>query len=200
MAISATGIAVNLMLGFEQNNRATFERAKRFAQLDGITRKGKALTDYIDANKQAVKSWIELDVSNKRKAANEFIATGSIEPIEQYKAERNKPVEPILQKPKQYANKYTFSSVAFNTTNGTTKTRHVIKLERYYIEALGHIGISGKDVAAWLSDSTSPEWNETTGDKSIIKIVKAAIVNALVSRTNSTNKRRTRATTENEGL
>ena len=90
-------------------------------------------------------------------------------------------VDPIQHKqPKQYAEKYQFKSVAFNTSDGANKARHVIKIERYYIDALNKIGVD--NLPAWLSESTTKEWNETTGDKSIMKIVKSEIVNELLKR------------------
>ena len=90
-------------------------------------------------------------------------------------------VEPIQHKqPKQYADKYQFKSVAFNTSDGANKTRHVIKIERYYIDALTAIGVD--NLPAFLSKATTKEWNETTGDKSIMKIVKSAIVNELLKK------------------
>jgi hypothetical protein len=90
-------------------------------------------------------------------------------------------VEPIQHKqPKQYADKYQFKSVAFNTSDGANKARHVIKIERYYIDALTAIGVD--NLPAFLSKATTKEWNETTGDKSIMKIVKSAIVNELLKR------------------
>lgn len=90
-------------------------------------------------------------------------------------------VEPIQQKtPKQYANKYQFKSVAFNTSDGKNKTRHVIKLENYFIEALKQIGVD--NLPAFLSEITTTEWNKSTGDKSIMKIVKASIVNELLKK------------------
>ena len=90
-------------------------------------------------------------------------------------------ITPIQHKqPKQYAEKYQFKSIAFYTSDGANKARHVIKIERYYIDALTAIGVD--NLPAFLSKATTKEWNETTGDKSIMKIVKSAIVNELLKR------------------
>jgi hypothetical protein len=195
MTISATGIAVNLILGVNQNNHVTFELAKQFAARDGIKRTGKKLTDYISDNKQAAIEFVEAQNKARQLARDDIMATGSAKPladyVEQIQVEQilqnnvepiqQNNVEPIQQKtPKQYANKYQFKSVAFNTSDGKNKTRHVIKLENYFIEALKQIGVD--NLPAFLSEITTTEWNESTGDKSIMKIVKASIVNELLKK------------------
>ena len=90
----------------------------------------------------------------------------------------------LIELPKQnkpcYSKQYYYKTITLFTENEGVKTRHVIKLERFYIDAMATIGID--KFPAWLSDAIAVEWSETIGDKSIIKIVKAEIVNALVKR------------------
>lgn len=86
--------------------------------------------------------------------------------------------EPIpLKKPRQYADKYKYKTIAFNTDKNT---RHVIKLEAYYTDALKKMGI--ENIPVFLANVTSDEWNATTEDKSIAKIVKCAIITKLMTK------------------
>ena len=53
----------------------------------------------------------------------------------------------------------------------------MIKLERFYLDALSNVGV--ENVPDFLSSQVEREWQETTGAKSITKMVKHAIVNQL---------------------
>ena len=87
---------------------------------------------------------------------------------------------PAQKKKPCYSKQYDYKTITLFTRNENVKTRHVIKLEQFYIDALESIGIDKK--AAWLSEAIAVEFNETTGDKSIAKMVKSAIVFELVRR------------------
>lgn len=89
-------------------------------------------------------------------------------------------VEPVPQSKRKYADQYEYKTIAFNTINDATTTRHVIKLERYLIDAIKDAG--AQSVPQFLGEKVAREWNETTGDKSITKMVKRAIVEALVAK------------------
>ena len=83
----------------------------------------------------------------------------------------------VQKQPRNYGDKYKYKTLAFNTDKDM---RHVIKLEIYYIDALKQIGID--NIPAFLARVTATEWNATTGDRSIMKIVKREIVNALLNK------------------
>lgn len=90
-------------------------------------------------------------------------------------------VEPVLQSKRKYADQYEYKTIAFSTTNGTATTRHVIKLESYLVDAIVK-NVGAKNVPQFLKEQVSLEWNEATGDKSIVKMVKRSIFLALIAK------------------
>jgi hypothetical protein len=188
MTISATGIAVNLILGVQQNNRVTFELAKRFAARDGIKRTGKKLTDYISDNKQAAIEFIEAQNKARQLARDDIMATGSAKPladyVEQVKQNDDVNVLPVKQSTTKTRNKTKresrfnqFTAIAFSVT-GKTGRQH-ISLEPEYMKALELIAPDNRN--KWLSDTVA-DYIAKNGIESTTRIVKASIVNALIER------------------
>lgn len=108
-------------------------------------------------------------------------------PVESIHITGMPPVEHILQgsdesmevkkERKQYASHYAYKTIAFRMTDGR---RHIVKVESYLVDALSTISIS--DIPKFFSENVSNEWIETVGDKSLAKMLKRIIVQALLNR------------------
>lgn len=68
--ISVTGIAVNLMLGFSEQNQTAYASIKRYAAHMEQPQVGDKFTQFISDNKSRAKEWVDADLA-QRKATKE---------------------------------------------------------------------------------------------------------------------------------
>jgi hypothetical protein len=123
-----------------------------------------------ESDKAAILEIERAKLNQQTALSDEAITENMLQPVTIAPAQKYK--QPV------YADKYAYKTMTVFI--GANKARHVIKLENFYIDALKQIGVDS--VPLWIAATVSDEWNETTGDKSIMKIVKASIVNALIER------------------